>query len=129
MTVRKAQTLNTQEAEIAMLKKAVATRLAGLREARKLTQNHIAEKGKISPQTVKRLEAGRSFPQIDTLALYLVGLDMTIGEFFAPWIRPGTIDYDRECHVLLIKVLSDPGRAKGLKPLLSALAADVTFES
>ena len=107
-----------------MLKSAVAARLRSLRKASKLTQEEIAEKSRISLASVKRLDLGLSFPQIDTLAMYLSAIDVTLGEFFQPWIRPNinASDYDRECHALMLKILASAGLRKGLKPLLSALA-------
>jgi transcriptional regulator with XRE-family HTH domain len=53
-----------------------------LRRARGLTQEELAERSKLSPDTIRRLEAGSFSPSLQTLSKLCLGLDLMLSSLF-----------------------------------------------
>jgi transcriptional regulator with XRE-family HTH domain len=53
-----------------------------LRRARGLTQEQLAERSKLSPDTIRRLEAGTFSPSLQTLSKLCLGLDLMLSSLF-----------------------------------------------
>ncbi|MTT54194.1 helix-turn-helix domain-containing protein [Alcanivorax sp. VBW004] len=64
------------------LRKQVGERINALRRARGLTQNELAEKVELDGRHISRLETGKHYPSLDTLASMAAVLEVEIQEFF-----------------------------------------------
>lgn len=65
-----------------MEKSEVANRIKELREAKKMTQNALANAAGVSPTYIYQLERGEKSPTVEYLDHICWGLGMTLKEFF-----------------------------------------------
>ncbi|EDM77447.1 DNA-binding protein [Plesiocystis pacifica SIR-1] len=63
--------------------RAFGKHLKSLRKARGYTQEALAKKAKLSPDTIRRLEAGSFSPSLDTLKSVASGFNLRISTMFA----------------------------------------------
>ncbi|MFO7563573.1 MAG: helix-turn-helix domain-containing protein [Enhygromyxa sp.] len=56
--------------------------IRSLRRARAMTQDVLAERSTLSPDTIRRLEHGSFSPSLETLRKLCVGLDMMLSSLF-----------------------------------------------
>lgn len=61
----------------------IGERIRELREAKKLTQEELAAMARSDAATLSRIETGKQNLTAETLALYLIALNVTPQEFFA----------------------------------------------
>ena len=61
----------------------VANRIKELREAKKMTQNALANAAGVSPTYIYQLERGEKSPTVEYLDHICWGLGLTLKEFFA----------------------------------------------
>jgi transcriptional regulator with XRE-family HTH domain len=59
-----------------------------LREARGLTQEQLAERARLSSDTIRRLEYGTFSPSLDTLGKLVVGLSLDLATLFESFVLP-----------------------------------------
>lgn len=90
----------------------ISRRLIEFREASNLSIEEVAKSAKISRSGVVKMESVRSNPTLDYIDRYVRACGRTLGEFFEPWLPPGTIQYDRHIHRTISAALRDH-RAKG----------------
>jgi transcriptional regulator with XRE-family HTH domain len=79
----------------------VGEQLRGLREGRGLSVEQVAEKAKLSPAGVRKMEGPNSNITVDNLAALVKAFDLTLSEFFEPRIPPDNIRYDRYVHKVI----------------------------
>lgn len=72
----------------------------GLRRARGLTQEEVAERGGLSADTVRRVEAGQMSPSLSTLRRLCLGLDLQLSVLFES-LELGELDRHAELRALL----------------------------
>ena len=65
-----------------MEKMEVANRIRELREAKKMTQNALANAAGVSPTYIYQLERGEKSPTVEYLAHICWGLGLTLKDFF-----------------------------------------------
>jgi transcriptional regulator with XRE-family HTH domain len=58
-----------------------------LREARRLTQEVLAERSELSVDAIRRIERGGFSPSLNTLAALSAGLDVSLGTLFSSFER------------------------------------------
>ena len=61
---------------------ALGKHLRALRRARGLTQDQVARRSRLSPDTVRRLESGKLSPRVDTLRRLAGGLGISLATLF-----------------------------------------------
>jgi transcriptional regulator with XRE-family HTH domain len=64
------------------LKEQLGARIKEIRKAKGLSQEKLSEKIEIDPKHLSRIEVGRNFPSLDTLAKLAKALRVEIKEFF-----------------------------------------------
>jgi transcriptional regulator with XRE-family HTH domain len=89
-----------------------------LRRARGLTQEQVAERSKLSPDTIRRLEQGSFSPSLETLRKLCLGLDLLLSTLFESF-ELGARDENRELLDLL--VCRSPREVELAARMLSAL--------
>ena len=63
-------------------RKLLGARIKELRKLRALSQERLAEMIDIDPKHLSRIEVGRSFPSMDTLAAMAKSLQVEMKDFF-----------------------------------------------
>ena len=71
--------------EIPAESKRFGRHLRSLRRGRKLTQQEVAERSNLSPDTIRRLEHGSFSPSRETLRKVATGLDMRLSTLFSSY--------------------------------------------
>ena len=66
------------------LRKAFGRRVKALREAGKLSQEALAERGEFHWTYISEIERGKRGPSLDVLGRLATALDVSIAELFAP---------------------------------------------
>jgi len=97
--------------------RAFGRHVRGLRKARGLTQDVLAEQGGLSPDTIRRLEHGAFSPSLDTLRKLCVGLDLRLSTLFESY-ELGECNEMRE----LIDLIATRSR-KDIGPVLRVMRA------
>lgn len=88
-------------------KQLIGERISTLRRARHLTQNDLAEKVGVDGRHISRLETGKYFPSLDTLATMARVLGVELQEFFLfPTVETET--EMREALVTIARQASEP---------------------
>ncbi|MFO7561584.1 MAG: helix-turn-helix transcriptional regulator [Enhygromyxa sp.] len=81
-------------------RKAFGQHIRGLRRARGMTQEVLADRSKLSPDTIRRLEHGGFSPTLDTLTKLCSGLDLLLSTLFES-AELGVREERRELYDLL----------------------------
>jgi transcriptional regulator with XRE-family HTH domain len=71
-----------REEELAALSRAFGRHVKSLRRARGLTQEVIADRSGLSPDTIRRLEHGAFSPSLQTLYKLCFGMDLLLSTLF-----------------------------------------------
>jgi transcriptional regulator with XRE-family HTH domain len=103
--MRKKQPLYDETAKA--LAERIAHRLEEFRIAANLSQEEIANKAEISLSGIRKMEGPESNPTVSFLNQYVRACGRTLGEFFEPWLPPGSIQYDQHIHRTIEAALKD----------------------
>lgn len=64
------------------MKQGLGLRIRAFRQARKMTQEQVAEAIERTPEAVSNIERGQSLPSLDTLERLAFSLEVPLAEFF-----------------------------------------------
>jgi transcriptional regulator with XRE-family HTH domain len=104
--MRKKQSLYDETAQA--LTERIAHRLIEFRTAANLSQEEISVKADISLSGIRKMEdKDQSNPTVSFLNQYVKACGRNLGEFFEPWLPPGSIQYDQHVHRTIAAALKD----------------------